>query len=90
MISRNTLKRIEALQLMQLLQSEFKTHGGSDETFAAMATERLGFKVNDRNVHGLRVELGIEPNLRPGRLTILDRLDALEARLSKLEKEWQS
>lgn len=90
-VPRLRLNRMQTFQLMQLIQEEFVKQGVSDETFAAFATEKLGFIVNDRNVQGCRTDLGIESVLRATQpKTVLARLEALEARIAQLEKEWRS
>lgn len=89
MTPRNHLNRAQNFQLMQLIQKEFAEQKLSDDAFAVYASTKLGFTINGRNVHGARNDLGIEPAVRKV-LTVIERVEALEARVSKLEKEWQS
>lgn len=89
LIPRNHLNRIQNYQLMQLISAEFPSQGVSDDNFAIYASTKLGFTVNGRNVHGARNDLGIPPAVRKAS-TIAERLEELENRIAKLEKEWQS
>lgn len=74
---------------MQLIQKEFAEQKLSDDAFAVYASTKLGFTVNGRNVHGARNDLNIEPAVRKV-LTVIERLETLEARVAQLEKEWRS
>lgn len=94
--SRVTLPRRVLYGLMKLLEAEYATRGEDDIRFALYATEKLGHQVNTRHVLNARTELEI-PNTRTlaaakkpkrERGTILARLADLEARVAKLEKEW--
>lgn len=67
--------KLQAFQLMGLVQTEYAGAGKTDGAFAEMATEKLGFLVKESHVQWARKELGI----RSYRAVLHEQLEAKRA-----------
>lgn len=89
-IIRNVLSAKQTFALTQLVQAEYiKQPNPDDETFASLATERLGFTVTKNNVIGARDILDIpHPHSSRARSDNAEIAD-LQRRLLALEQRVQ-
>ena len=61
-MSKTFLSSVQSARLVNLIETEYSASKASDVSFAKIATEKLGFEVNNHHVHSRRVELGIPLN----------------------------
>lgn len=74
----------QMFKLGALVTAEYTKSNMNDNTFAALATERLGFTVTCHHIEGSREALGVANNLRKPPETIIERLEAMEKAIGNL------
>lgn len=80
------LNKMQSFNLMKLVQESYTASNLADAAFAALATERLGFTVNDSHIKGSRYALKIESNVTMGG-AVRQRHAQYEDRISQLESQ---
>ena len=90
-MDRSHLTSVQSARVIVLIEAEYVSSGKNDREFAAYASEKLGFPVNERQLHNRRIELGI-----PARRDIIKpevdvpiRLASIEAQLISDQKEFR-
>jgi len=87
-VSKTFLTSVQSARLVNLIEAEYSASKVSDVGFAKIATEKLGFEVNNRHVQSRRVELGIPLNGPPSPdETRLDRIERDGAALTEVVAE---
>lgn len=90
-MTRQVFPRALAFKLAAFLEARYVEAALTDGKFAELATHELAFPVTERNVAGVRTDLGIAPTRPRGVLTstkrLIERVEALEARLAQLEAD---
>ena len=84
---------VESARLVNLIETEYKTLGLVDASFAKHASEKLGFEVVTSCVQKRRNELGIptlSQTMSMGLLFPQERMEALEKLLNEHRIELQS
>lgn len=83
----NKLSLAETFKLGDLLRLEYLSSEMGDREFAAYAAEKLGFRITEHNVFGLRRSLGIEKPKPTTEASLLARVEALETLVAQLRRE---